>query len=176
MIVVILVSFQKNFCVLKEEDILKHQIDAIERVSVVLSITEVEASILLRSFHWSVGKVHDEWFADEERVRNTVGILERPVVAPSDDTELTCGICFDPYPPEKIASVSCGHPFCTTCWTGENSDHVVGVLSPHESPERELEDGEIDNLKRNEGFPYPTTPFHLHSTAGKEGRHKNDLS
>ena len=52
MIVVILVSFQKNFCVLKEEDILKHQIDAIERVSVVLSITEVEASILLRSFHW----------------------------------------------------------------------------------------------------------------------------
>ncbi|KAF3596517.1 hypothetical protein DY000_02023620 [Brassica cretica] len=59
---------------------------------------------------------------------------------------------------------------------GENSDHVVGVLSPHESPERESEDCEIDNLKRNEGFPYPTTPFHLHSTAGKEGRHKNDFS
>lgn len=36
----------------------------------------------------SVGKVHDEWFADEERVRNTVGILERPVVPPSDDTEV----------------------------------------------------------------------------------------
>ncbi|KAG2308786.1 hypothetical protein Bca52824_028534 [Brassica carinata] len=91
--------------------------DAIDRVSVVLSITEVEASVLLRYFHWSVGKVHDEWFADEEGVRNTVGILEKPVVPPSDDTELTCGICFDPYPPEKIASVSCGHPFCTTCWT-----------------------------------------------------------
>ena len=59
---------------------------------------------------------------------------------------------------------------------GENSDDVVGVLSPHESPERESEDGEIENLKRNEGFPYPTTPFHLHSTAGKEERHKNDLS
>ncbi|KAL0817042.1 hypothetical protein Bca101_073486 [Brassica carinata] len=59
---------------------------------------------------------------------------------------------------------------------GENSDHVVGILSPHESPERESEDGAIDNLKRNEGFPYPTTPFHLHSTAGKERRHKNDLS
>ena len=51
-IVVNMVSFQKNFCVLKEEDILKHQMDAIERVSVVLSITEVEASILLRYFHW----------------------------------------------------------------------------------------------------------------------------
>ncbi|KAF3512037.1 hypothetical protein F2Q69_00001447 [Brassica cretica] len=110
---------QKNYCVLREEDIHRHQVDDIERVSVVLSITEVEASILLRHYHWSVGKVHDEWFADEERVRNTVGILENPVVPPSDDdTELTCGICFDSYPPENIVSVSCGHPFCTTCWTG----------------------------------------------------------
>nr|AAD24830.1 putative RING zinc finger protein [Arabidopsis thaliana] len=109
---------QKNFCVLREEDIRRHQMDNIERVSVVLSITEVEASILLRHFHWSVGRVHDEWFADEERVRKTVGILESHVVPPSDDSELTCGICFDSYPPEKIASVSCGHPFCTTCWTG----------------------------------------------------------
>jgi len=45
-------SFQKNFCVLREEDIRRHQMDNIERVSVVLSITEVEASILLRHFHW----------------------------------------------------------------------------------------------------------------------------
>jgi ariadne-1 len=43
---------QKNFCVLREEDIRRHQMDNIERVSVVLSITEVEASILLRHFHW----------------------------------------------------------------------------------------------------------------------------
>ncbi|CAA7027310.1 unnamed protein product [Microthlaspi erraticum] len=109
---------QKNYCVLREEDILRHQMDDIERVSVVLSITEVEASILLRHFHWSVSKVHDEWFADEERIRKTVGILESPVVPPSADRDLTCGICFDSYHPEKIASVSCGHPFCTTCWTG----------------------------------------------------------
>ncbi|KAF3508248.1 hypothetical protein F2Q69_00004406 [Brassica cretica] len=45
MIVVNMVFLQKNFCVLREEDILKHQMDAIERVSVVLSITEVEASM-----------------------------------------------------------------------------------------------------------------------------------
>lgn len=28
----------------------------------------------------SVSKVHDEWFADEEKVRRAVGLLERPVV------------------------------------------------------------------------------------------------
>lgn len=28
----------------------------------------------------SVSKVHDEWFADEEKVRRAVGLLEKPVV------------------------------------------------------------------------------------------------
>jgi hypothetical protein len=28
----------------------------------------------------SVSKVHDAWFADEDRVRKTVGLLEEPVV------------------------------------------------------------------------------------------------
>lgn len=36
----------------------------------------------------NVSKVHDEWFADEERVRRTVGILEGPVVLTSDDGEV----------------------------------------------------------------------------------------
>lgn len=28
----------------------------------------------------NVSKVHDEWFADEEKVRRTVGLLEKPVI------------------------------------------------------------------------------------------------
>ena len=36
----------------------------------------------------SVSKVHDEWFADEERVRKAVGILERPVVSTLDGGEV----------------------------------------------------------------------------------------
>lgn len=31
----------------------------------------------------SVSRVHDEWFADEENVRKTVGLLERPVEMPN---------------------------------------------------------------------------------------------
>ncbi|KAL1200345.1 putative E3 ubiquitin-protein ligase ARI5 [Cardamine amara subsp. amara] len=109
---------QKNYLVLKEEDICRHQKDDIGRVSMVLSISEVEASILLLHYRWSVSKLHDEWFADEERVRRTVGILEGPVVSTPDGGELTCGICFDSFRVEEIVSASCGHPFCPTCWTG----------------------------------------------------------
>ncbi|CAH2038804.1 unnamed protein product, partial [Thlaspi arvense] len=113
-----------NYTVLKEEDIRRHQKDDIGRVSMVLSISEVEASILLLHYHWSVSKVHDEWFADEERVRRTVGLLEGPVIPKPDGGELTCGICFESFLPEEIVSVACGHPFCTTCWTGYISSTI----------------------------------------------------
>ncbi|CAA7026476.1 unnamed protein product [Microthlaspi erraticum] len=109
---------QVNYVVLKEEDIRRHQKDDIGRVSMVLSISQVEAIILLLHYHWSVSKVHDEWFADEERVRRTVGILEGPVVTAPDDGELACGICFESFLSEELESVACGHPFCPTCWTG----------------------------------------------------------
>ncbi|KAG2261537.1 hypothetical protein Bca52824_068616 [Brassica carinata] len=42
--------------------------------------------------------------------------------------------------------------------------------------ERELEDGEFDLGNESRVSPKPTSPLHLHSTGGKEGRHKIDLS
>lgn len=33
--------------------------------------------------------MHDEWFADEEGVRQSVGLLERPVVRISDAIEVS---------------------------------------------------------------------------------------
>ena len=38
--------------------------------------------------HRSVSKVNDEWFADEEKVRKTVGLLESGTPFP-DDQEVT---------------------------------------------------------------------------------------
>ncbi|VVB11975.1 unnamed protein product [Arabis nemorensis] len=110
-----------NYVVLKEDDIRKHQNDDIRRVSTVLSVTEVEASVLLLYYHWNVSKIDDEWFADEERVRRTVGILQKPVVVTKPygcGGEVTCGICFDSFCPKVIVSVPCGHPFCSDCWNG----------------------------------------------------------
>ncbi|KAE8714499.1 putative E3 ubiquitin-protein ligase ARI7 [Hibiscus syriacus] len=57
---------QLSYTVLKEADIKQHQEDDISKVSTVLSISRVDATILLRYYNWSVSKVHEEWFADEE--------------------------------------------------------------------------------------------------------------
>lgn len=93
-----------------------------------------------------VSRVHDEWFADEEKVRDAVGLLEKPLVDFPTDAEvclpffvsnivnffllfilfflsfsfwqLTCGICFETFLSDKLHAAACGHPFCESCWEG----------------------------------------------------------
>ncbi|CAN0923097.1 Probable E3 ubiquitin-protein ligase ARI7 [Linum grandiflorum] len=117
---------QQSYTVLKEDDIKQRQEDSITRVSTVLSISRVDATILLCHYNWSVSKVNDEWFADEDTVRRTVGLLDRPAVELSDVRELTCGVCFDVFPSNKISSAACGHPYCNLCWSGYINASVNG--------------------------------------------------
>lgn len=110
---------QSNYTILSEEDILQRQEEAITAVSTVLSISRVDAGILLRHFKWSVSKVNDEWFADEEKVRRDVGLLEKPIVEVRPyEKELICGICFDYYLRSRMKAAACGHHFCNACWIG----------------------------------------------------------
>ncbi|XP_022761750.1 probable E3 ubiquitin-protein ligase ARI7 isoform X2 [Durio zibethinus] len=115
---------QLGYTVLNEADIKQRQEDDISKVSTVLSISRFDATILLRHYNWSVSKVHDEWFADEEGVRQSVGLLERPVVQLSNARELTCGICFESLPRDYITSAACDHPFCRACWGGYISSTI----------------------------------------------------
>ncbi|KAG9145212.1 hypothetical protein Leryth_008971 [Lithospermum erythrorhizon] len=110
-------SRSQNYTILTEGDISRLQADDIMKISSVLSISRDAASILLRHYQWSVTKVNDEWFADEEKVRGQVGLLEYPVPLPNDE-ELTCGICFDSCTQDMITAAACGHPFCVSCWQG----------------------------------------------------------
>ncbi|XP_022017940.1 probable E3 ubiquitin-protein ligase ARI8 isoform X1 [Helianthus annuus] len=108
---------QQNYTILNEADIHLRQEDNIKKISSILSISSDEAAILLRHYNWSVSKVNDEWFANEEKVRRIVGLLEESRALPRGK-ELTCGICFEVYTCDKMSSAACGHPFCVTCWQG----------------------------------------------------------
>ncbi|XP_047161291.1 probable E3 ubiquitin-protein ligase ARI7 [Vigna umbellata] len=116
---------EQNFTILKESDIKQRQEEDVTRVATVLSISRIFASILLRYYNWSVSRVHDAWFADEEQVRKSVGLLEKPIVQYDNNTrELTCGICFENYPRARIEMASCGHPYCISCWEGYISTSI----------------------------------------------------
>ncbi|KAJ6322530.1 hypothetical protein OIU77_012383 [Salix suchowensis] len=118
---------QQNYTILSEGDIRQRQDDDIMRIATVLSISKVAASILLRYYNWSVSKVHDEWFVDEEKVRRAVGLLEEPAVPFPDGREMTCGICFESYPSERLRAAVCGHPFCNSCWAGGFEVHYIFI-------------------------------------------------
>ncbi|XP_058094123.1 probable E3 ubiquitin-protein ligase ARI8 [Magnolia sinica] len=115
---------QQNYTILSEADIRQRQEEDITRISTVLSISGVHASILLRHYNWSVSKVHDAWFVDEEKVRKAVGLLEKPVDSMANARELTCGICFENYPRNTMNAAACGHQFCSACWTGYISTSI----------------------------------------------------
>ncbi|XP_038721807.1 probable E3 ubiquitin-protein ligase ARI7 [Tripterygium wilfordii] len=107
-----------NYTVLNETEIQNRLEDDIAKVLQVLSIwtfSRFEVIILLRQFNWSVSKLFEEWFADEEKVRKSVGLFHNPDVV---EFPKVCGICFDSFPLDQIASTSyCVHPFCEFCWS-----------------------------------------------------------
>ena len=63
------VQDELGYTVLKEAYIKQHQEDDISKASIVLSISRVNVTILLCHYNWSVNKVHDEWFPNEEGVQ-----------------------------------------------------------------------------------------------------------
>ena len=70
---------------------------AVARVVSVLQLSNDEATQLLRAFKWSVNRVQDAWFEDEEGVRAKFGLI--PAMESSEsEHQVTCGVCFDEFP------------------------------------------------------------------------------
>ncbi|KAF5196048.1 RING/U-box superfamily protein [Thalictrum thalictroides] len=113
-----LVDTTWNCTVWSEDDIRRRQEKDITEICNGLLVSRVSATILLYHYKWNVTKVLDDWFANEENVRMTVGLLEKPVVGYPDAMKLICAICFDKFRRRNMYTVSCGHPFCSSCWKG----------------------------------------------------------
>ncbi|KAL6661904.1 hypothetical protein ACP70R_001288 [Stipagrostis hirtigluma subsp. patula] len=130
---------EQRFVVLNEKDISERQEEDISKVSAVLSIRREEACVLLHHYKcdgstflklpiehsWDISKLNDEWFADEERVRNIVGLLLNRSEFPNS-RKLTCGICFEGYSSDVMSSAGCAHFYCHECWEGYISAAISG--------------------------------------------------
>ncbi|PRQ27176.1 putative transcription factor interactor and regulator CCHC(Zn) family [Rosa chinensis] len=123
-------SPRQGYTLLREEEIGQLQEDDIVGVSTVLSISKSAACFLLCHFSWRVNRLKDEWFSDEDKVRETAGLLRKPVFLHRLGS-VNCGICFDDYDYScdelaggTIFSAACGHPFCKDCWTGYISTSI----------------------------------------------------
>ncbi|XP_021762673.1 probable E3 ubiquitin-protein ligase ARI7 [Chenopodium quinoa] len=126
-----------NYTILDEAEIRRRQEEQISHISLLLSLSNDQASLLLYHYNWKVDKLQDDWFADEHAVRDKVGLLINPINDKNIDNENeeddTCKICYDELEPANCRSVSCGHKFCVVCWKSYISvainDTGAGVLS-----------------------------------------------
>ncbi|NP_001167900.1 uncharacterized isoform X1 [Zea mays] len=86
---------------------------------------------LLRNYNWSVSKVHDEWFADEERVRKVVGLPEKHIEMPNDRENMHQG-----YPKETLVhflkarewNVAKAHKMIVECLNWRIQNEIDSVL------------------------------------------------
>ncbi|KAL0403562.1 UNVERIFIED_CONTAM: putative E3 ubiquitin-protein ligase ARI8 [Sesamum radiatum] len=105
----------KQYTVLTEEAIKQLQENDISEVSDVLAVSRALACTLLSRYNWDVSSVFDKWFADEEKVRESIGISAKQK---SVESSVHCKICLETVHNnnEDVYTASCGHPFCADCW------------------------------------------------------------
>ncbi|KAJ0570230.1 putative transcription factor C2H2 family [Helianthus annuus] len=116
--------FQKNYTILKEDDIRQRQEHDITRICSVLSVSRDYACMLFRPYNWNVSNVHEASFANEDKVRKVVGLLDKTYTKLPKGGELPCRICFESYSLDKIITTACGYPFCNKCWTAYISTSI----------------------------------------------------
>ncbi|KAI3911167.1 hypothetical protein MKW92_033376 [Papaver armeniacum] len=114
---------KKKYTVLKEEDIRKRQEEDITEISTVLYIPRASATILLRYFDWNVTGAQEAWFANEEKVRKDVGLLENQL-STIENNIIECPICSHEFPRDGVCAAACGHLFCKLCWTRYVSKNI----------------------------------------------------
>ncbi|XP_006307349.2 probable E3 ubiquitin-protein ligase ARI12 [Capsella rubella] len=126
------ISVQRRYAtVLTDEDILKLMEIDIQSVSELAFLSKADATLLLSHLSWDVNDICEQWCADTEKVRESVGLLELDPPS-SDDSEFFCRVCGESHPHENFASVSCGHRICTGCW----KSHINKIII--QSPAAEL--------------------------------------
>ena len=71
-----------------------------------------------RYYKWDENRLNDEWFSNESKVREKVGLpvssTDSASIAPADAA--LCGICFETYSKKDLYAMDCNHPFCKGCW------------------------------------------------------------
>ncbi|KAL6654619.1 hypothetical protein ACP70R_008084 [Stipagrostis hirtigluma subsp. patula] len=111
---------EQRYVVLTEADVRARQETDMATVAEVLSIPSSFAAVLLRHYKWLPARVQEEWFSDDRRVRDAVGLLPDGVPVPMalSRRRLSCAICFTRFSAGRMRSAGCSHFYCGECWRG----------------------------------------------------------
>uniref|UniRef100_A0A166A4L8 RBR-type E3 ubiquitin transferase n=1 Tax=Daucus carota subsp. sativus TaxID=79200 RepID=A0A166A4L8_DAUCS len=109
---------KQSYRILNASDIRRIQEKDIASVCSLLSVTAPSARVLLYHYEWNLESLMEQWFADEERVRKEVGLVQKGLNTSIGSTfvRFTCEICFDEFcAGDQIMNRFCDHKYCKTC-------------------------------------------------------------
>ncbi|KAL6601576.1 hypothetical protein ACP70R_044796 [Stipagrostis hirtigluma subsp. patula] len=109
----------RPYVVVAEDNVRKLHDGAVAGICERLLVPPGFAAVLLRHYRWDGDKLTDEWFDDERRVRDAVGLpADGAIPTELNERPCTCFICFDRHEPGEMRSAGCSHFYCHECWLG----------------------------------------------------------
>ncbi|XP_072399910.1 E3 ubiquitin-protein ligase ariadne-1-like isoform X1 [Diabrotica undecimpunctata] len=130
-------SFEEEYQyeVLSTEEIVKHMIDCIKEVNVVVQVPATVTRILLNYFNWDKEKLMEKFFDGnqdelfkEAHVINPfkkVNVVKRKITKNNHGSE-ECDICCMFFSPGQMTGLECGHRFCYECWNEYLTTKIMG--------------------------------------------------
>ncbi|CAM0952961.1 unnamed protein product [Alopecurus aequalis] len=111
---------KERYAVLTMDAVRARQEEHTAMVADLVALRPALAAAVLRHFKWSAAAVEERWFADEQRIRDAVGLPPCSAAGVTTNAEpLTCLICFDVHPAGSMRSAGCAaHFYCRGCWGG----------------------------------------------------------
>ncbi|KAG8050325.1 hypothetical protein GUJ93_ZPchr0009g571 [Zizania palustris] len=113
-------EIEQRYAVLSEGDVRERHEEETAKIMEVLSVPSGFAAVLLRHYKWRTDQLlQDEWFQDERRIRDAVGLpADGAIPTLVNVRRLTCAICFGRYDAGRMRSAGCSHYYCVKCWRG----------------------------------------------------------
>eukprot|EP00826_Nyctotherus_ovalis_P024576 TRINITY_DN1898_c0_g3_i1.p2 TRINITY_DN1898_c0_g3~~TRINITY_DN1898_c0_g3_i1.p2 ORF type:complete len:490 (-),score=172.28 TRINITY_DN1898_c0_g3_i1:96-1565(-) len=105
------------YSLIEINEIEKSMYVCIRNIKELFATSEDNAITLLKMYKWNEDKLQQDYFANDKAVLQKCGLVPDPSVGTQKGSQTDCLICFTSLAGRPVDKLSCGHVFCSDCWS-----------------------------------------------------------